>query len=61
MGGCTPIGFLAIDAWARRHGLDDEAFDLLLATVRALDGVMVEHSRAEAEKTAKEREAKARR
>lgn len=53
MGGCTPIPFTAIDAWARRHGLDDEAFDLLLSTIRALDAVFCAHAREQAEKSAK--------
>lgn len=42
MGGVLPLSFGAIDAYARRYGIEGEAFDRFVTLVRALDGVWVE-------------------
>lgn len=36
-GGESPISFLAIDAYARRYGIDGEGFDRFLSLVNAVD------------------------
>jgi hypothetical protein len=36
-GGETPISFLALDAYARRYGIEGEAFERYLAFMQALD------------------------
>lgn len=52
MGGVLPIPFSAIDRYAKRFGIEGEAFDLFLAQIRSLDGVWVEaaNKRDDAEK-----------
>lgn len=40
--GVHPIPFSAIDAYARRYGIVDEEFDLLLFTIRAIDDEFIE-------------------
>src|SRR4051794_11991357 len=42
MGGVLPLTFSAIDAYARRFGIEGEAFDRFIILIRALDGVWVE-------------------
>lgn len=41
-----PLSFGAVDRYARRYGLDDEAFRLLRAHLRALDNVWLDHETA---------------
>lgn len=36
-GGETPISFMALDAYARRYGIEGEAFDRFLSFMTALD------------------------
>lgn len=36
-GGESPIGFVAIDAYARRYGIDGDAFDRFMRLVNAID------------------------
>jgi len=44
MGSPGPIPWTAIDAWARRHGVEDEeAFEDLVVFVQAQDRVYLEH------------------
>ncbi|MER9901601.1 hypothetical protein [Mesorhizobium sp. M0130] len=54
MGGESPIGFIAYDAYARRYGLEGEAFERFLAFMRAIDDEWLIHvdakAKAEAEK-----------
>lgn len=40
--GVHPIPFSAIDAYARRYGIVDEEFDVLLVSIRALDDEFIE-------------------
>src|SRR5438874_1197361 len=42
MGGVLPLSFGALDAYARRYGIEGEAFDRFVILVRALDSVWVE-------------------
>jgi hypothetical protein len=37
LGGESPISFLAIDAYARRYGIESDAFDRFLRLVNAID------------------------
>lgn len=37
MGGEYPISFMALDAYARRYGIEGEAFENFIAFVRAID------------------------
>jgi hypothetical protein len=37
MGGETPIGFMALDTYARRYGIEGEAFERFLAFMTAID------------------------
>lgn len=43
MGGQTPIGFLALDAYARRYGIEGEAFERFHRFVTAIDGEWLSH------------------
>lgn len=36
-GGESPISFVAIDAYARRYGIDGEAFDRFVSLINAVD------------------------
>ncbi len=42
MGGALPLSFTAIDTYARRYGIEGEAFDHLLILVRSLDAAWLE-------------------
>ncbi|MES0168249.1 hypothetical protein NKJ87_20040 [Mesorhizobium sp. M0027] len=48
MGGESPIGFLAYDAYARRYGLEGEAFERFLAFMTAIDTEWLIHVAAKA-------------
>lgn len=37
MGGAGPIMWASVDAYARRHRIDGDAFDRLLTIIKALD------------------------
>lgn len=39
------IGWLAIDRWARRHGITGGQFELLVRVIREMDGVLLERQR----------------
>lgn len=45
-----PIGFGAIDCWARRHGIADEEFALFRRMILALDDEYCAWARREAER-----------
>jgi hypothetical protein len=56
MGGETPIGFMALDAYARRYGIDGEAFERFHTFMSAIDDewlsyVAAKSKEREAEKT----------
>lgn len=57
MGGLGRIYFRAIDHYARRHGIEGEAFDDLEAFVRALDDEFIRHAteKQKADRANKER------
>lgn len=44
-GGETPISFMALDAYARRYGLEGEAFERFVAFLTAMDDEWLEHVR----------------
>jgi hypothetical protein len=44
-GGETPIGFMALDAYARRYGIEGEAFDRYLTFMTEIDEEWLEHVR----------------
>lgn len=50
-GGETPISFLALDRYARRYGIEGEAFDRFLAFMDAIDSEWLDHVAAQAKKT----------
>lgn len=50
MGGVSRIPFSAIDAWARRHDIVDEEFDLYRKLIAELDDEFVGWLAEEAEK-----------
>jgi hypothetical protein len=51
-GGETPISFMALDGYARRYGIEGEAFERFLAFMTALDDEWLEY-RAQSEKSEK--------
>lgn len=53
MGGETPISFVALDAYARRYGIEGEAFDRFHQFMTAIDGAWLDHV-AERAKAAEE-------
>lgn len=42
MGGQTPISFLAVDAYAKRYGINGEPFDRFLHFLTAIDAEWLE-------------------
>lgn len=50
LGGETPIPFVAYDAYARRYGVEGEAFETFHFFMTALDTEWLEHRRIEAER-----------
>ncbi len=48
-GGETPISFMALDGYARRYGIEGEAFERFLAFMTALDDEWQEY-RAQTDK-----------
>lgn len=42
-GGETPISFMALDGYARRYGIEGEAFERFLAFLTALDDEWLEY------------------
>lgn len=49
-GGEAPIGFMALDTYARRYGIEGEAFERFLAFMQALDDAWLAHLDEEAKK-----------
>jgi hypothetical protein len=47
-GGETPISFMALDGYARRYGIEGEAFERFLAFMTALDDEWLEYMAAQA-------------
>lgn len=43
----APIPFGAIDRFASRNGIEDEEFELLVRTIRAMDATAMAHWRSE--------------
>jgi hypothetical protein len=43
MGGETPIGFMVLDTFARRYGIEGEAFERFLAFMQAIDDEWLAH------------------
>lgn len=41
-----PLSFSAIDAWARRYGIEGDAFEFLKRALRSLDAVYLRHANA---------------
>lgn len=41
MGGIGPIAWTALDRYAERYSLDDEAYERFVMFIRSLDGVYV--------------------
>lgn len=38
MGGVGPIAWMAVDRYAERYGLDDDAYERFVALIREMDG-----------------------
>lgn len=43
MGGETPISFMALDAYARRYGIEGEAFERFIIFMTAIDEEWLEY------------------
>lgn len=56
-----PIPYTAIDAWARRHGFDAQAFALFVDVIAILDEERAERLSSELRIKEKQREAKTKR
>lgn len=51
MGGASAIPFTAIDAWARRYGIEGDGFDEFLRLIRAADGAWLDWRSERRERT----------
>lgn len=49
-GGETPISFMALDGYARRYGIEGEAFDRFVAFMTEIDDEWLEYAAAKAKK-----------
>jgi hypothetical protein len=52
MGGQMPISFMALDAYARRYGIEGEAFDRFHVFMSAIDAEWLAYAESKSEKQA---------